>query len=69
MSKKTALPIDTTALPWRAFARKSRRSTLRLIHKANGGFVFTTPDPLPFDLDHGYNSTRPERRRKKLGRA
>lgn len=51
-----------------ALERRAIRQMNRLRNKANGGFYFIAPDPLPFDVNHAYDSTRPARRREQLGR-
>lgn len=48
--------------------RKARRTRLRRQAAVAGGFTFKTPYIQPFDLDHGYDSKRAERRRTQLGR-
>lgn len=52
-----------------ALDRRATRQMNRLRNKANGGFYFIAPDPLPFDVHHAYDSTRPARRREQLGRS
>jgi hypothetical protein len=52
-----------------SISRRARRTRKRLDAAFAGGFIFTQPDPLPFDLNHIQNSTRPERRRQQLGRS
>ena len=42
---------------------KQRRAILK------GGFTFIPPDLFTFHIHHTYDSTRPARRRAKLGRA